>query len=169
MDFNRNRPLFVGLILLATALVVSLSWMLVENRGRAERVLFFPGHIDAELKGEARVVPRQGNLERDVTVLVDEILLGPVDLSKSRILPMEASVRSLLVRDRTVYLDFAPEILFLQEQLGYSLEEAFDAVRRSVKYNFRGIRRVVITINGQLPGQPHFEVKNALTNELASI
>ncbi len=169
MELNRNRPLYVALILLGTALLISVTWMLVENHGRAERVLFFPGHIDVELRGEARVVPRHRELEPDVAVLVNEILLGPVDLAKSRILPMEAEVRSLMVRDRTVYLDFAPNILFLQERLGISLDEAFDAVRRTVLYNFRGIRRVVITVNGQLPNQPHFEVKNTLTNKLASI
>lgn len=182
MSFDQNRPLYVGLALLIAAFLISLIWMLIVTHDRAERILFFPGHINPRLHGEARIVPRHGDLERDVDEVVKELFLGPADLSMGRVVPQEAEVRALMVRGRTVYIDLEPRIMFLQDQLNLSLEEAFEAIGQTIQYNFRGVRNVVITVNGQLPGQPHFEVRlrlpvptahgnesYALTNGISSI
>ncbi|TVQ40246.1 MAG: hypothetical protein EA384_03770 [Spirochaetaceae bacterium] len=158
MSFAKNRPMIVGLVLLGVAFAVSLTWMLMTNSHRAQRILFFPGQIDTRLQGEVRVVPRYGNTEDDVKVLVKEVILGPADLSRTRVVARETEVRALLVRGRTVYIDLDPRAMFLQEQLSLNLEEAFAAIRRTIGYNFHRIQDVVITVDGQLPWQPHFEI-----------
>ena len=132
--------------------------MVSANSSRAERVLFFPGQVDPTLQGESRVVPRYGNTERDIEVLISEIFLGPVDLSRTRVVDKQSRVNSVIVRDRTVYIDINPETMFLQERLPLSLEEAFSAIGHTIGYNFRGIHNIVITVGGQLPQQPHFEL-----------
>lgn len=148
----------VGFILLAAAFAISAVWMLLANSNRAERVLFFPGQIDPALQGESRVVPRHGDTERDIEVLISEIFLGPADLSRTRVVDRQSRVNAVIVREHTVYIDISPETMFLQQRLPLSLEEAFSAIEHTIGYNFRGIHNIVFTVGGQLPHQPYFEV-----------
>jgi hypothetical protein len=181
VNFDKNRPLFIGVMLLAAALLISLVWMLVGTNTSVERILFFPGDIDPVLHGESRLLPRYRNTDQDVRLLVQEIVLGPAVMGLARVVPRDLTVRSLMVRGGIAYIDFDAEILFRQESLNLTLEDAFAAIRETVQFNFRRIHTVVITIDGQIPGQPVFELtmrnlstrtgigKNALTNGIASL
>ncbi len=158
MNFNTHKPLFVITILFFVALLTSTVWLIVGTRSSIERVLFFPGTLEAGLQGESRLLPRHRNLDRDVRILLDEIVLGPVVLGRTRVLPRETGIRSVMVRGGIAYIDLDGGFLAEQQFLLLSVDDALDAVRHTVEFNFRRITTVVITIDGQIPGQPVFEV-----------
>ncbi|TVQ98966.1 MAG: hypothetical protein EA403_13570 [Spirochaetaceae bacterium] len=158
MNFNTHKPLFIISFLFLVALVTSIVWLVVDTRGSIERVLFFPGTLEAGLQGEPRLMPRHRNMDRDVRVLIDEIVLGPSVLGFTRVVPRDTRVRSVMIRRGIAYIDLDGGFLAGQQFLMLSVEDALDAVRHTVQFNFRRIATVVITIDGQIPGQPVFEV-----------
>jgi hypothetical protein len=70
--------------------------------------------------------------------------------------PPNTRVRSVFVRNDTAYLDFSPEIIFLDSQMRLSFDELISAVQRTVLFNFRQLSGVVVTVNGQIPGVASF-------------
>lgn len=181
MNFSTQRPLIVVSILLLIAFLTSTAWLVLETRRSVERVLFFPGTLEAGLQGEARLMPRHRDPDRAMRVLMDEIILGPAVLGLTRVVPRDTGVRSVMVRDGIAFIDLDGGFLPFQQSLLLSVDEALDAIRHTIQFNFRRIDAVVITIDGQLPGQPVFEVgfrvsrsgagnqKKALTTGSASL
>lgn len=141
---------FVLGIALSASFVVALAFYLVYTPARVERVLFFPGSIGRELSGETRLVPRQSTLERSVSTLVQELTYGPARIDRSRIVPRTARVTSVMVRGRTAYIDISPRILDEDGSVNLSLEESLAALEHSIRYNFRGLDRVVLTVGGEM-------------------
>jgi hypothetical protein len=119
-------------------------------------MLFFPEHITGNLSGEVRTVIRNSSLEETLGALVREIVLGPMSVKHARVFPSATKIRSVVLRDHRVYLDFSSDILFLGDDVKISFEESVRAVERAVRYNYPGLTGIVVTIEGRIPGSPPF-------------
>ncbi|MDR1626021.1 MAG: GerMN domain-containing protein [Spirochaetia bacterium] len=135
----------------------ALAFFLWEGRARINCLIFFPESAQEGLTGEPRRIHRQDSPERNVELLVREMMLGPMDIRHTNVFPQGTRLRSVFVRDAAAYLDFSPEILFPDNQIRLSFEELMAAIRRTVLFNFRELSGVVVTVNGQLPGTPSFQ------------
>lgn len=155
--FRTARVAVAGGFLLLS-FIVSLGAFVLFNDGRIDRTLFFPGARTAEVGGELRSLPRLDNTREDLQLLMREIILGPTEIRHGRLLPRGTQLRSVIVRDNKAFINFSEGILFEAPEQQLALEEVLDVLRRTVRYNFREIDRVVFTINGQLPSQPFFEL-----------
>ncbi len=142
-----------GVLLLLTFLL-ALGFYLVFPPERVARTLFFPVTTGTELSSERRLVPRVPDAERQVHLLVEELLLGPVDIAHTRLLPRRTSIRSLMLRDDVVYLDLSPEPVVGASEAAGMVETALEAIRKSVFFNFRFVDEVVITVGGNVPFFP---------------
>ncbi|MCL1817723.1 MAG: GerMN domain-containing protein, partial [Spirochaetaceae bacterium] len=136
--------------------LIALVFFLFDGRTRINGVIFFPEPAQTGLSGEPRRIYRQETLEGNVRLLVREMLLGPMDIRHMNIFPPNTRLKSVFVRGAAVYLDFSPEILFLDTHTRLSFDELLAAVRQTVLFNFRQLADVIITINGQEPGYPSF-------------
>ncbi len=143
---------------LLLSLVVSLSAFALFNDGQVDRVLFFPGARTARVSGELRSLPALGDTRDDLRLLLNEVILGPAEIQHGRLVPRGTQVRSLIVNDGIAFVNFNEVILFEAPDQQLALEEVFDVLRRTIRYNFRSIERVVFTVNGQLPSQPFFQI-----------
>jgi hypothetical protein len=136
--------------------LAALVFFLAEGRSRINCIIFFPESAQEGLTGEPRRIYRQDSPEKNVGLLVREMMLGPMDIRHTNVFPQGARLRSVFVRGTVAYLDFSPEILFLDNQMRLSFDELLAAIRRTVLFNFRDLADVVVTVNGQLPGTASF-------------
>ncbi len=141
-------------ILLVLAFLIALAFYLALPPERVPRTLFFPGTTGTELSSERRLVPRLPNGEREVHLLVEELLLGPANIAHRRILPRETSIRTLLLREEVVYLDLTAGPIIERSDADAMVETALEAIERSILFNFRSVDEVVITFGGNVPFAP---------------
>lgn len=153
----RGRPAAVGAALLAL-FALSLSLYLLSPSARVRRVLFFPSAAAPSASGrglrlvaEERFLPRHRDADRDVRELVEALLLGPARHGAAPLLPAAAAVRTLMVRRGVLYVDLAAAAALPDPLAPLPLETAADVLRRTVRFNFRGIREVAFTVGGQAP------------------
>jgi hypothetical protein len=136
--------------------LTALIFFLGEGRSRINCIIFFPEPTREGLTGEPRRIYRQKTPEENVRLLVREMILGPMDIRHTNMFPQNTRLRSVFVRNQTAYLDFSPEIIFLDSQMRLSFDELVAAIRRTVLFNFRQLSGVVVTVDGQIPGVVSF-------------
>ncbi len=132
-------------------LLLSLVLYALSRDPLARRTIFFPGTDSHLLSGEERLLPLRRGLEANVQLLVDEIILGPSQSEHRRLLPRKTQVLSLILRRGTLYLSLSHDILFPDEEGFGSVKDAVQAVGSTIRFNFPGLRRIYIFIDGQLP------------------
>ena len=147
-------------IIIAFLIVVSLGisvglYATVQRPQRAERILFFPGTVEPDLSGEARLIPRRDELEGRVALLVEELTYGPARIDRSRVVPRQTRPESVMVRNGTAYIDLSTQVLAEDTSVILSLEESLNAIEHTVRYNFRQLDRIVITIGGEILREQH--------------
>ena len=150
MSFLRDKRALVaaGLVVVLCA---SVALFLVDGADRRRRVLFFPSVTSGKLIGEQRYLPAQRSAEREVELVVRELLLGPSTLAATRIVPRGTRATSVLVRDRTAYVNFSDEMLFPDASVKTSLGQMLQGVANTLYFNFPWLRDVKLFIRGQIP------------------
>jgi hypothetical protein len=148
----KGRPAIVGGAFAAALLISVLIFLLLGN-GKVSRVLFFPVSHGSRLAAEQRLLPRHHSLEGDVRELVEGVLLGPMRHDLARVFPRGAAVRALVVHNGILYVDLAPSAALPDPEVPLAGSAAAEALARSARANFPGLREVVVFIDGQaLPG-----------------
>ncbi len=168
MDIPKN-VLISGVLFFGT-FFFSLGSFIVERYSTERRLLFFPEHIQRTITGEVRPVVKRDSVEENVEILLHELVLGPMDIKHSRLVSQEARIKSVLIREGIAYVDFSYDILQTGEDVKIGYDEGLSAIKRAILYNFRGLKDVVFTIEGQIPGEPVFifkEDKKKATGEKA--
>jgi hypothetical protein len=149
---SANKNIFASLGAFFLVFLAALVFFMKEGRTHINGMIFFPEPAQEGITGEPRRIYRQDSLEGNVRLLVREMLLGPMDIRHTNIFPPNTRLQSVFVRHGAAYLDFSPEIIFLDSQTRLSFDELLSAVRRTVLFNFRQLSDVIITVNGQMPG-----------------
>lgn len=150
-------------ILLAASLAIAAAFFLIWPPELQARTLFFPGTTAVDLSGERRFLPRVQDNSRQVYLVVEELILGPVQIDHGRLLPRTTEINTVAIRDTTVYVDLSPDILFPESEVRLDVESSLDGIRRTLLYNFRWIDDVQLTIGGQVPFYPAFTIPEDAT------
>ncbi|MBN2049972.1 MAG: GerMN domain-containing protein [Spirochaetales bacterium] len=130
--------------------VVSVLLYLFVGNGQVKRVLFFPDDTVTRTVGETRMLPKVKGDEENIEVLLKELILGPVDLSLRPLLPKHTKVRTCMLRKKTLYVDFSPELIVGKEKISLSVDEALAGVERSLRFNFPRIEEILFFIDGEM-------------------
>jgi hypothetical protein len=156
----RGRPAAAGAAFVAL-FALSLTLFLVSPSARVRRVLFFPSTATrgetgkaARLVAEERFLPRHRDADRDARELVEAALLGPARHGEAPLFPPAATVRTLMVRRGVLYVDLSAAAAIPDPLAPMPLGEAAAALSRAVRFNFRRIREVAFTVDGQAPRVP---------------
>ncbi len=148
---NLDRITIILLGVLALSLAVSLLLFLLHGTDMQRQVLFFPEYRSSVCSGEERRLPTKPTTEKEIELLVKEILLGPFDVNYVAVLPQETSIRTIMLRNKKLYIDFSVDVVFQESESRLSFEEALDCVRKSIVFNYPQIDRIVFTVNGEQP------------------
>jgi phosphatidylserine decarboxylase len=133
------------------SLLLALFLYFFVHEKEVERILYFPRYNAAELEGEVRRLPKKADREKDIELLLREIILGPFDIHHARVLPKDTDVESLLLRKGRVYVDFSLDPVLKQEGSLLSLSERIAAVKRTIRFNFPSVEEIMVTFGGQSP------------------
>ena len=142
--------LAAGASLFLLLLLVSLTLFLT-GRHWARRTLFFPEISSQKLVGETRFLPRRRSLEKDIQLLVEEVILGPELPMHRPLLPRETRLLAVLARQRRVYLSLSRGILREGGGTPFEPVEALQALSNVILFNFPRVRRLELLIEGQVP------------------
>jgi hypothetical protein len=144
----RTRNLIIWASVFTAAFLFSLILYLAAS-GRTEKyVLFFPSEITKEWIGESREIYYTRDTEDSVLALLNELALGPIGLRLAPTVPKGTGIRSVLLREKSVYIDFAATLVLKQPVLQISFSEMLSGIRKSVLYNFPSIEKVFIYVDG---------------------
>lgn len=133
------------------SLIVSLLLFFLHGTDRQKQVLFFPEYRSSECSGEQRLLPTKPSTEQEIELLVKEILLGPFDVNYVPVLPQESSIRSIMLRENQLFIDFSVNVVFQAADSRLSFQEALNCVRKSITFNYPQIEEIVFTVNGEQP------------------
>jgi hypothetical protein len=147
---DRGAPGILGAVFVGV-LVVSVAFFLFFGNGTTNRILFFPALTGRSLVAEQRSLPRRGGFEKDVTELVEGVLLGPTRHDAQRLFPRGGRVTAAMMGRGTLYLDLSPLILVEDPDVPLAGKDALDALARSIRFNFPRVRSVVFLVDGQPP------------------
>ncbi len=164
MNPLQKKHTILATTLLSAALLISLLTLLLFPQEQSRRVLFFPNGVTGELGGEEHLLPRRSDRQAAIEVFLEELILGPNTLGAVRILPGRTAIDLLILRDKELYIDFSPEILDLEEETSISFDDAVDMTEYNLEYNFPFLRSITVTVAGQLPGEPRFELSRMGNN-----
>ncbi len=157
---NLDKVTIVLIGVLAVSLLVSLLLFFIHGTQMHNQVLFFPEYRSSECSGEERLLPTKPTVEQEVELLVKEILLGPFNADYVRVLPQDSSIRTIMLRESTLYLDFSVDVVFQESDSRLSFEEALDCVRKSITFNYPKIDKIVFTVNGIEPKTAESDSQN---------
>ena len=155
---NLDRITIILLGVLAVSLIISLLLFLLHGTDMHKQVLFFPEYRSSECAGEERLLPSKPTTEKEIELLIKEILLGPFDVNYVPVLPKTTSIRTIMLRGRELYIDFSVDAVFQESNSRLSFEEAVNCVKKSIAFNYPHIDRIVVTVNGD---QPEFSESKA--------
>ena len=142
---------------LAVSFVLTVVFFLVFRPESDGRVFFFPDNAGVEVGSERRGIPGRRDLEAKITVFLEELLIGPVDLHLSRTAPKGTSLKHAAVIGRTAYVDLGGGMLGSDSEFMVSIDEAMENIRRNILFNFPRIEDIVFTIEGSQVHAPYFD------------
>lgn len=155
---NLDRITIILLGILALSLIVSGLLFFINGTDTHKQVLFFPIYRSSECAGEERLLPTKPTTEGEIELLVKEILLGPFNVNYVPVLPRETTIRTLMLRDKVLFIDFSGAVVSQESDSRLTFEEALKCVRKSITFNYPHIDRIVFTVNGE---QPDFGQSNS--------
>ncbi len=139
--------------LLAGTLVLTLP----SQRGQRYN-LAFPDTAGGTNHHEWRVLFTENDPGGRVRSIVEELLLGPMELGAVPFFPIKTRVRSIVVHNstKTAYIDFSSEIIVHDQTENMAFEEIVELLRYNLFRNIHRLERIVVTVEGQMPGVPRF-------------
>ena len=155
-----KKPPAQILILFSAALVISVVFYLVLGADTAKRTFFFPKVVssdqteDQRMEGEVRYLPKRKGLEGNVSLLVDDLILGPMEPDHARLVNAQTRLLSVSIHRGMAYLSFS---LDLVEENGEALPvpDQLQLIANTVIYNFPQVYKLYILIEGQIPVFQH--------------
>ena len=154
---SSNKRVFFWSAVFLVLLACSLLFYLLRPFREDQRILFFPAETTNQLVGEMRKIFHLKDVEESVRKLVQEMILGPIELKLGRALPKTTKIRSILVRDKKLFLKFSDDIIFSESSLELSFQEMIQAVKKTVTFNFPWIEDIVVFVEGQQPKIENYE------------
>ncbi|OHD12793.1 MAG: hypothetical protein A2Z96_06815 [Spirochaetes bacterium GWB1_48_6] len=138
---------FLGIILL-----LSLGMFLFQGRPMGRFVLFFPHQKEKMMSGEQRYLPTEGDRRKTMELVLKECLLGPLRPDHYRLFGPGTRLNSFIFDQGKAYADLSPEATFSWNTNNYwTLQEALQTLEDSLKFNFKELEGLYITVAGQVP------------------
>ena len=147
-EFLRKRHLVI-LTLAAFCLLVSAASFAVHAAGTSYRVIYFLDSDGVGVSGELRRIPMRNGREQNIELLLDEMILGPVEISHRRLFPRDVRIESVLYRHGLLYVDISPSFIYSSDESGTPISETLRIVERTIRYNFPEVDEIQFSIGGR--------------------
>jgi hypothetical protein len=137
------------MMLSAACLLISAAFFAVHAASTSYRVIYFLDSDGVGVSGELRRVPMRKGKEQNIELLLDEMILGPVDIGHRRLFPRDVRIGSVLFRHGRLYVDISPSFIYNSEESGTPITETLRIVERTIRYNFPEVDEILFFIGGK--------------------
>jgi hypothetical protein len=111
-------------------------------------------------------LPKTTDIEKGIRLLVDEILLGPIDLLALPILDDSTRISNLFYQEKTrsLIVSFTKEAMNVEEgvltriRTEEDLSRAFSYLTHNLKANYPFLKNITYLIDGQIPFVPPYTI-----------
>lgn len=136
------------LIIILTISFVLSALFFILNSDRYSRISFkFAHEIEDRLVIEDRYILLNGDKNKKIDLIIKELFLGPISVFNKKLVPYNFSYNSLVINNKTIYLDLPSEILNINDTMEFNTRIAL--IKENIKRNIKNITNVVITLDGQ--------------------
>lgn len=165
-----NRVI-VPTVLFVLLVLSTVVWVVVLPEPYERRILVFPDAVAGSAHVEFRLVPMRPKLEQRVVVLIEELLLGPVQVGAVPFLPEGTIIQSVILGDENVYIDLSAHVLFGAETDTMAFDDSILFLEQNIRLNFPQLGKVLVTVDGNVPGVAPFRIggRRALTKGIAAL
>lgn len=151
----KPRILWSGLVAIVF-LTSAIASMTVPRKSAV--VVWFPdSRSEAKARSEIRYIKFSRDVALQAALVVEELLLGPLDASSRPLCVPTATVRSVIRSKKTLYVDISGSVLFGRASASGIFEAppleprvALGYIERALRYNF-GFYSIVLTVDGLEP------------------
>lgn len=143
------------LTIMGIVFILSLSIYRISNRNKIG-IFLFPNRYNV-LAAELRRFPKTETREEIVKHAVSALLSGPNRISSYPFFPEGTHILGSVLSKKTLYLDLSAELSTEPFPRNYTYIKTIALLEKNLYLNFRFLNEIVITIEGQEPGQPYFE------------
>ena len=147
MRIKRVSIIYAGCFL--SLLLISFFLYFIFSGNITYRVLFFPKEFTYEFSGELRRLPKRKTVEENIHLVVDELILGPIDIHSARVLSEKVKLNSILFRNKKLYLDFSPDIIITEYDVHLSFNEILEGIKKTLIFNFPDLDEIIISVGGE--------------------
>jgi len=153
----RKKSFWIPAAALIAVFSLSLIFFLFNGNRYERRVLFFPDDMSRIIKGETRYLPRYADEEKNITLVVKELLLGPEYILYGKAVPTETKLNTSILNNDKLYLDFSIDIAISDSNSFLHFDDIIKLIKKTVMFNFKHIHTVNITVDGQIPDSSYYE------------
>jgi hypothetical protein len=145
-----------GFILIVT-LLFSISLYLLAGDRNVKRAFFFPEigapnrALESKVSGEGRVIPSQKTAVENIRLVIEEVILGPINHSHGRLVSQKVKLLSLVLSRGVLYLNLSGIMLEKDPQVLLPVETQIQAMVNTLLFNFPFLKKVYVFIDGQIP------------------
>jgi hypothetical protein len=140
---------FLPLSILIVAFLISLVTFAVFHPQVDGRVFYFPDNAGITIGSERRGIPQKRILEEQISIFLNDLALGPVNLELTRTAAKGTKIRHVAVIAKTAFVDLDLRMLKTGGELPISFDQALENLRFNILFNFPRIEEVIFTIEGQ--------------------
>ncbi len=151
MKNNNTRITIISGSIFLLLLIISLVFFFFISERSTGRVLYFSNESTGNIAGESRRISNRSTEEDNIREVINELILGPAEISNTRVIPRETKLKSVLLRDDILYIDFTTDIIFEEKGVSMNFPEIIDNIRRTIRFNFPKIKEITVFIEGELP------------------
>jgi hypothetical protein len=158
MKREKRKPemKLIFIIFFSIFLGITVGFILLTSETK-RRVLFFYNDISQKVAGSEIGINNRGSSEKNIEATLSYLLAGPRNNAEFST-PFQGAGRPFLVKKvgDICYVDIKIEDLPALVLKGNNFRRDFDLISKTVRFNFPGVKHVVITINGQEPYLPPY-------------
>jgi spore germination protein GerM len=146
-----NRQALIAAAVFVFLFLFSGVFFFVSKGNKSDRTMFFPELHTGIKMAETHTVTGRPNREADIREFTEELLLGPKDIKLTALVPHGTKLRSLVAEKDTVYVNISQDILREDKEVQVTFPDSLKYLEENIRFNFRDVGRVVVTIEGQQP------------------
>lgn len=148
MNLKIEKRTLILISILIFFLLISITLFFIIDNKKVRRVFFFPGRDI--YSGEMHRVPRQGSLENEIELFINELILGPYNIDHRRVIPENTKLQNLFLRNRSLlYIDFSADLVVSENKHNIVQLDMLELIKKNLNYNFPILEEIILSVDGQ--------------------
>lgn len=153
-----KRPLFIA-VPAFVIIILSLILFFLKPLSTKQCLYVFPDNRFTFVNLEQRNIPQNGDKAQNITNYVKELPAGSRNIEMERFINKNTVVNQVILENGILVIDFSKEMNDLENDIPLPMSDVSALMEKNILLNYNGIDKIVITIEGQIPGAPFYSLE----------